>query len=168
MKRFTLAVLPLILSACTSSKPESHIDITHVKEADSRNLIAVRIDVPSNKTRIFDNSDFASYVASVTIKDGKIIKKELHSLDYGTTVVASVSDGVDGKQLVSLAVRHACRPELEKFKTTINEEGIDLPSQYFTEQSQKIFITRGENILISGNGFNSSCAFPRIIVHPTE
>ncbi|MEG5552396.1 hypothetical protein UXO11_22735 [Enterobacter wuhouensis] len=168
MKRLTLAVLPLILSACTSSHPESHIDITRVKEADSRNLIAVRIDVPFNKTGIFDNSDSVDYLASVTTVDGKIVKKEHSSLPYGTKVAASVSNDVDGKQLVSLAVRHACRPEIVKFKTIHSGEEIDLPSQYFAEQSQKVLIKRGESILINGNGFNSSCAFPRIIVHPTE
>lgn len=171
MKRLTLAVLPLILSACTSSQTESHIDITRIKEADSRNLIAVRIDVPFNKTGIFDNSDSVDYLASVTTVDGKIVKKEHSSLPYGTKVVASVSNDVDGKQLVSLAVRHACLPEIVKFKSLHAGEETDLPypfSLYFTEQSQKVLIKRGENILISGNGFNSSCAFPRIIVHPTE
>lgn len=33
MKHITLAVLPLILSACSSSQPAQRIDITHGKSA---------------------------------------------------------------------------------------------------------------------------------------
>lgn len=168
MKRITLAVLPLILSACSSSQPDQRIDITHGKSASVQKVVSLRMDAPLSQPVTYDNSDNVRYVNSVTTEDGKIISKEYRTLSYGTTVRAVVSDAGDDKQLVSLAVRHACHPELSKLPAGSAEEGIDLPSQNYITQQQKILIARGDDVLISGTGFDANCAFPRITVHPTE
>ncbi|KLP59590.1 hypothetical protein ABR39_00920 [Enterobacter genomosp. O] len=168
MKHITLAVLPLILSACSSSQPDQRIDITHGKPTSVQKVVSLRMDAPLSQPVTFDNSDSVRYVNSVTTEDGKIVSKEYRTLSYGTTVRAVVSDAGDDKQLVSLAVRHACHPELTKLPAGSAEEGIDLPSQNYITQQQKILIARGDDVLISGSGFDVNCAFPRITVHPTE
>lgn len=95
------------------------------------------MDAPLSQPVTFDNSDSVRYVNSVTTEDGKIVSKEYRTLSYGTTVRAVVSDAGDDKQLVSLAVRHACHPELSKLSAGSAEEGIDLPSQNYITQQQK-------------------------------
>jgi len=172
MKLTVLAALPLILSACSSPQPVSSIDISRVKSGADRNAVSIKIDAPLNKPVTFDNSQTTRYVSAIITdqrNDGKVVRKEFSTLSSGTTVRAQNKVNGDGERIISLNVRHECPPELTKFPSSAdNEASIDLPMQKHVKQEQEVLIKPGEDILISGKGFNDNCAFPRIIVHPFE
>lgn len=168
MKRTILAALPLVLSAC-SSQSDPRIDITSVKSGADFNAVSIKLDAPINKPVTFDNLQTTHYVSAVIFEDGKVVRKESGSLSSGTMVRAENKDNGDGKRVISLNVSHACPPEFNKFTSTVdNEASIDLPVQKHVQQEQDVLIKPGDDILISGKGFNGSCAFPRITVHPIE
>ena len=168
MKRTILAALPLFLSAC-STQPDPRIDITSVKSGTDFNAVSIKLDAPINKPVKFDNLQTTRFVSAVIFEDGKVVRKESGSLSSGTMVRAENKDNGDGKRVISLTVSHACPPEFNKFTSTVdNEASIDLPVQQHVQQEQDVLIKHGDDILINGKGFNGSCAFPRITVHPIE
>jgi len=167
LKRIVLAIFPFILSACATSQPENNIDITRSKEGSDHNVISIRLDAPLNKPVTFDNMKTTRYVSEVVVEDGKSLSKSFSQLSDGTTVWAIARDKGNGEQLVSLTVRHACPPEMREFPSG-GKDGIEIPGQKVVQTKQKILIKRGEDILITGSGFDGNCAFPRITIHPTE
>lgn len=167
MKRIVFTIFPFILSACATSQPESYIDITRSKEGADHNVISIRLDAPLNKPVTFDNSKTTRYVSEVVFEDGKKLNTTFSQLSDGTTVRVIARDKGNGEQTIYLTVRHACPPEIRKFPSG-DIDGIELPKQRIVQTKQRILIKRGEDILITGPGFDGNCAFPRITIHPTE
>lgn len=171
MKRITLAVLPLILSACSSSHPDASLsrgfDITRVQSGKTNKSIAVQVDAPLNKLTIFKNTHPFSWKKSIEYTDGKLLRETRDTSTYGTVVKALVTETADNSRVVSLDISHTCRPEMRKY-TPVDGNWIEVPQRDSVSTKQTIQIIRGETILITGKGFDTSCTFPRIAIRPNE
>lgn len=161
--RFILAVVPLILSACSVPNQNANFAVTHIEPVNERGTIAISVLATVNKLTTYRNTRSTYYVKSAEYNDGKLASKAWDEVKYGTVVNFLARNSKSNALVVSLEIEHSCRPDEGKVRSVI-----DIPSQTTFSSRQILRIKRGENLRISGKDFDTGCAFPTIIFHPTE
>lgn len=165
--RFIFTALPLLLSACSVTKENASVNITRIHAGSEIGTVAINLNAPVNKVATYSNIHSVNYLKQVVLKDGKVSTQQWDQISYGTAVKALVRKNTTDTWTASLEIDHSCRPDDEK-SYSIQGVSIDTPSQVTFSSKQRVLVKRGENLLISGKDFDTGCAFPTIILHPTE
>lgn len=160
-------ISPLILSACSNPLQKSTVNVDRVKTDSEQKTVAINIDAPVNKVKMYRNTHSVEYLKQVFVTDGKVSAQQIKQITYGTTVKGLISKHEGNTWIASLEIDHSCRPNVKRshFNDAI---WVDLPSQKAFSTRQTVLMKHGEALRISGKGFNTSCAFPTIILHPIE
>lgn len=166
-KLIVLAVLPLILSACSAFRTDARFDVARANSGEKEDRIAINIVVPANKPTTYRNTYTVDYLKSVTFKDGKLDSKVIDEVTYGTVIKAEATEKNGESRVVSLEIEHTCEPALKK-RNYADGIWIDTPNYTTASSKQKVVIGHGEIIRITGPGYGSLCPFPRIIIHTSE
>lgn len=169
-KRITLALLSLFLSACSVSSPKSGVTVTRAVSGEKEDRIAINITAPVNEVTTYRNTRKTDYVKAVTtetLKDGShSVLPIWDKMTYGTVINADIVEDKGKYLLISLDITHSCQSELKKF-VLADGNWLNLPTMKTTSGKQKMLIKHGEVIRISAAAYDSPCAFPRVIIHPS-
>ena len=165
--RFMFTLLPLLLNACSAPQQNASVNVTRVLAGNEKDLIAIHVTAPGNKVAMYRNIHTVDYLKQVVIKDGKLSAQQWDQITYGTIVKGLFRKQAGDTWKASLEIDHSCRPD-EKRTHSVDGIWIDTPSQTTFSSKQSVLLKQGENLLISGKGFDTGCAFPTIIFRPTE
>lgn len=165
--RFICTALPLLLSACSASHHNASVNVTRLQPGSETGTVAINVTAPVNKVATYTSLHSTDYLKQVVLKDGKVSAQQWEQISYGTVMKGLVRKNVGDTWTASLEIDHSCRPD-EKKAHYAEGVWVDTPSLTTFSSRQIVQIKRGEVLLISGKGFDTSCEFPTIILHPTE
>lgn len=165
--RFTFSALSLLLSACSATQQNASIHVTRLQAGSETGTVAINVTAPVNKVAAYTSLHSTDYLKQVVLKEGKVSAQQWDQISYGTVMKGLVRKNVGDTWTASLEIEHSCRPD-EKKAHFAEGVWVDTPSLKTFSSRQIVQITRGEDLLISGKGFDTGCEFPTIILHPTE
>lgn len=165
--RFIFTALPLLLSACSATQQSTSVNVTRLQAGSETRAVAINVTAPVNKVATYTSLHSTDYLKQVVIRDGKVSAQQWDQISYGTVMKGLVRKNVGDTWTASLEIKHSCRPD-EKKAHFAEGVWVDTPSLTTFSSRQSVQIKRGEDLLISGKGFDTGCEFPTILLHPTE